>query len=121
MSATAIAFYPCLCISTSRVCNHLARRKESMGLRGAAIRLCTLDTPCRKGSDLEVTNPASMSECPPRYLVFMGVPSDIMAGSVTSISEPLLHGVSKVQKLIAAPLNPMDSFLLARGLRTLNV
>ena len=42
-----------------------------MGLRGAAISFCTLDTPCRKGSDLEVTNPASMSECPPRYLVFL--------------------------------------------------
>ena len=36
-------------------------------------------------------------------------------------SDPFLHGVSKVQKLIAAPLNPMDSFLLARGLRTLDV
>ena len=32
-----------------------------------------------------------------------------------------LHEVSKVQKLITAPLNPMDSFLLARGVRTLDV
>ena len=42
-----------------------------MGLRGADISFYTLDTPCRKGSNLEVTNPASMSECPPRYLVFL--------------------------------------------------
>ena len=42
-----------------------------MGLRGAAISLCTLDTPCRKGSDIEVTDPAIVSECPPRYLVFL--------------------------------------------------
>ena len=53
-----------------------------MGLRETAISFCTLDTPCRKGSDLEVT---------------------------------------KVHNLIAAPLNPMDSFLLARGLHTLDV
>ena len=52
---------------------------------------------------------------------YLGGHSDILAGSVTSRSEPFLHGVSKVQKLIAAPLNPMDSFLLARGLRTLDV
>ena len=52
---------------------------------------------------------------------YLGGHSDILAGSVTSRSEPFLHGAAKVQKLIAAPLNPMDSFLLARGLRTLDV
>jgi len=52
---------------------------------------------------------------------YMGGHSDILAGSVTSRSEPFLHGCSKVQKLITVPLNPMDSFLLARGLRTLDV
>jgi methionine-gamma-lyase len=52
---------------------------------------------------------------------YLGGHSDILAGSVTSRSEPFLHGVSKVQKLITVPLNPMDSFLLARGLRTLDV
>ena len=56
-----------------------------------------------------------------RKTKYLGGHSDIMAGPVTSISEPFLHGVSKIQKLIAAPLNPMDSFLLARGLRTLDV
>ena len=40
-----------------------------MELRGEAISFCTLDTPFRKGSDLEVTNPASMSEFTPKYLV----------------------------------------------------
>ena len=52
---------------------------------------------------------------------YLGGNSNIMVGSFTSRSEPFLHGVSKVQKLISASLNPMDSFLLARGLRTLNV
>ena len=52
---------------------------------------------------------------------YLGVNSNIMVGSFTSRSEPFLHGVSKVQKLISASLNPMDSFLLARGLRTLDV
>ena len=32
-----------------------------------------------------------------------------------------LYGVSKVQKLIADPLNTLDSFLLARVLHTLDV
>merc|ERR1712176_953717 len=52
---------------------------------------------------------------------YMGGHSDILAGSVTSRSEPFLHGCAKVQKLITVPINPMDSFLLARGLRTLDV
>mmetsp|Transcript_40083 Transcript_40083/g.44771 ORF Transcript_40083/g.44771 Transcript_40083/m.44771 type:complete len:575 (+) Transcript_40083:250-1974(+) len=52
---------------------------------------------------------------------YLGGHSDILAGSVTSRSEPFLHGCAKVQKLITVPLNPMDSFLLARGLRTLDV
>ena len=52
---------------------------------------------------------------------FLGGYFDIMAGSVTLRSEPFLHGVSKVQKLISAPLNTMDSFLLDRGLQTLDV
>jgi cystathionine beta-lyase/cystathionine gamma-synthase len=52
---------------------------------------------------------------------YLGGHLDILAGSVTSCLEPLLHGISKVQKLITMPLNPMDSFLLARGLQTLDV
>lgn len=52
---------------------------------------------------------------------YLGGHSDILAGSVTSRSEPFLHGCAKVQKIITVPLNPMDSFLLARGLRTLDV
>eukprot|EP00980_Cylindrotheca_fusiformis_P007478 scaffold1549_cov105-Cylindrotheca_fusiformis.AAC.7 len=52
---------------------------------------------------------------------YLGGHSDIIAGSVTSRSEPFLHGCSKVQKIITVPLNPMDSFLLARGLKTLDV
>ena len=71
MRVTDILFSLCLYIRTSRVCNLLARSKESMGLSGAAISFCTLDTPCRKGSDTEVKDPASMLEFPPRYLVFM--------------------------------------------------
>ena len=51
----------------------------------------------------------------------MGGHSDILAGSVTSRSEPFLHGVYKVQKLISTSLNPIDSFLVARGLCTLDV
>lgn len=52
---------------------------------------------------------------------YLGGHSDILAGSVTARSEPFLHGCAKVQKLITVPLNPMDSFLLARGIRTLDV
>ena len=52
---------------------------------------------------------------------YLGGHCNILAGLVTLISEPFLHRVYKVHKLIAAPLNPMDSFLLARGLRTPHV
>jgi len=52
---------------------------------------------------------------------YLGGHSDILAGAVTSRSEPFLHGCSKVQKIITVPLNPMDSFLLSRGLKTLDV
>ena len=52
---------------------------------------------------------------------YLGGHSDILAVSVNSISEPFLHRMSKVQKLIAAALNTMDSFFLARGFRTLDV
>jgi methionine-gamma-lyase len=52
---------------------------------------------------------------------YLGGHSDILAGSVTSRCEQFLHACSKVQKIITVPLNPMDSFLLARGLKTLHV
>ena len=52
---------------------------------------------------------------------YLGGHSDILAGSVTSRSEAFLHACAKVQKIITVPLNPMDSFLLARGMRTLDV
>ena len=42
-----------------------------MGLREADISFCTLDTPCRKGSDLKVNDPTIMLEFPPRYLLFL--------------------------------------------------
>ena len=56
-----------------------------------------------------------------RTTKYMGGHSDILAGLVTLVLEPFLHGVSKVQKLIAAPPNPMNSFLLARGLLALDM
>ena len=56
-----------------------------------------------------------------RKTKYLGWNSDIISGSVTSRSETYLTGVSKVQKLIAALLNTMDSFLLARGLCTFDV
>ena len=52
---------------------------------------------------------------------YLGGHSDLLAGSVTSRSTYFNHACAKVQKLITVPLNPMDSFLLARGLRTLDV
>ena len=52
---------------------------------------------------------------------YLGEHFNILDRLVTSISKPFLHGVFKVKKLISAPLNPMDSFFLARGLRTLDV
>ena len=52
---------------------------------------------------------------------YLGRNSNILAGLVILRSETLLHGVSKVQKLTSAPLNPMYSFFLARGLRTLDL
>lgn len=39
---------------------------------------------------------------------------------VRSASE-FMHNLAKVQKLMGAPLAPLESFLLARGLRTLHV
>ena len=56
-----------------------------------------------------------------RKTKYLGGNSDIIDGLVSSRLEPFLHGVSKVQKLIAARLNLMDYFLLAGGLRTLDV
>lgn len=52
---------------------------------------------------------------------YLGGHSDILAGSVSSNSSEFCHGLAKVQKLITAPLNPMDSYLLMRGIRTLDV
>mmetsp|Transcript_32084 Transcript_32084/g.63861 ORF Transcript_32084/g.63861 Transcript_32084/m.63861 type:complete len:499 (+) Transcript_32084:224-1720(+) len=52
---------------------------------------------------------------------YLGGHSDILAGSVSSKSPQFLHGLAKVQKLVTAPLNPMDSYLLMRGIRTLDV
>lgn len=52
---------------------------------------------------------------------YLGGHSDILAGSVSSNSPQFCHGLAKVQKLITAPLNPMDSYLLMRGVRTLDV
>ncbi|KAL7520208.1 hypothetical protein ACHAWX_004949 [Stephanocyclus meneghinianus] len=52
---------------------------------------------------------------------YLGGHSDILAGSVSSNSPEFCHGLAKVQKLITAPLNPMDSYLLMRGIRTLDV
>ena len=52
---------------------------------------------------------------------YIGGHSDILAGAVTSRSDEFMHGLAKVQKLVGAPLAPLESFLLARGLRTLHV
>lgn len=52
---------------------------------------------------------------------YIGGHSDILAGAVTSSSKKYMHHLAKVQKLMGAPLAPLESFLLARGLRTLHV
>jgi len=52
---------------------------------------------------------------------YIGGHSDIVAGAVTSKSGEIMHEVAKVQKLFGAALAPLESFLLARGLRTLHV
>lgn len=52
---------------------------------------------------------------------YIGGHSDILAGAVTSNSNFFMHEIAKVQKLMGAPLAPLESFLLARGLRTLHV
>lgn len=52
---------------------------------------------------------------------YIGGHSDILAGAVTSSSNEFMHEIAKVQKLMGAPLAPLESFLLARGLRTLHV
>jgi hypothetical protein len=56
-----------------------------------------------------------------RLTRYIGGHSDILAGAVTVKHRELTHEVAKVQKLIGAPLAPLESFLLARGLRTLHV
>ena len=52
---------------------------------------------------------------------YIGGHSDILAGAVTSSSAEFMHECAKVVKLLGAPLAPLESFLLARGLRTLHV
>mmetsp|Transcript_2422 Transcript_2422/g.8127 ORF Transcript_2422/g.8127 Transcript_2422/m.8127 type:complete len:453 (-) Transcript_2422:346-1704(-) len=52
---------------------------------------------------------------------YIGGHSDILAGAATTESGEFLHALAKVQKLLGAPLAPLESFLLARGLRTLHV
>lgn len=52
---------------------------------------------------------------------YIGGHSDILAGAVTTHSAEFAHAIAKVQKLVGAPLAPFESFLLARGLRTLHV
>ena len=58
---------------------------------------------------------------PRAFTRYIGGHSDILAGAVTVKHNELTHEVAKVQKLIGAPLAPLESFLLARGLRTLHV
>jgi len=52
---------------------------------------------------------------------YIGGHSDILAGAVTANSNAIMHKIAQAQKLIGAPLAPLESFLLARGLRTLHV
>lgn len=52
---------------------------------------------------------------------YIGGHSDILAGAVTGRSGKFMHELAKVQKILGAPLAPFESFLLARGLRTLHV
>ena len=51
----------------------------------------------------------------------MGGYTNILDVLVPLRLDSFLHGVSKVQKIVDAPLNPMYSFLLARVLHTLDV
>ena len=86
-----------------------------MILRGAAISFCTLDIPCRKGSDIEVTNPACMSECTPRYLVFLAslhMISGLWGVFHTTVFLVTHFVIMIVNKLIAFFLNiPLLPFL----------
>ena len=52
---------------------------------------------------------------------YIGGHSDILAGAVTAKSGQFMHELAKVQKILGSPLAPLESFLLARGLRTLHV
>ena len=52
---------------------------------------------------------------------YIGGHSDILAGAVTAKTSEIAHKVAQVQKIFGAPLAPLESFLLARGLRTLHV
>ena len=54
-------------------------------------------------------------------MIYLHVLTVGLAGAVTVKHWELTHEVAKVQKLIGAPLAPLESFLLARGLRTLHV
>ena len=52
---------------------------------------------------------------------YFGGHSDILAGTVSSNDAGLLQALGKASKLFGGPLAPFDAFLLARGLKTLDV
>ena len=52
---------------------------------------------------------------------YFGGHSDITAGTVSSNDSSLLQALGKASKLFGGPLAPFDAFLLARGLKTLDV
>ena len=52
---------------------------------------------------------------------YLGGHSDLIAGSTSTRDAECAHRIAKTQKLLGNPLGPLESFLLARGLRTLDV
>mmetsp|Transcript_15150 Transcript_15150/g.17161 ORF Transcript_15150/g.17161 Transcript_15150/m.17161 type:complete len:455 (+) Transcript_15150:299-1663(+) len=52
---------------------------------------------------------------------YLGGHSDVLAGVISSNDERYMVEASKYQKIFGSLLDPMQSFLLARGIRTLDV
>jgi cystathionine beta-lyase len=89
----------------------LARRHELLTLLDNTFMTPLLQRPLQLGIDVTIHSATK----------FLGGHSDLLAGLVTTADPALARRLKHFQNAFGAVLAPFDSFLLARGLKTLKV
>jgi cystathionine beta-lyase len=102
---------PLFKISDLRGVAELARRHELLTLLDNTFMTPLLQRPLQLGIDVTIHSATK----------FLGGHSDLLAGLVTTADPALARRLKHFQNAFGAVLAPFDSFLLARGLKTLKV